>query len=248
MGISRVLQAIPVMVLACAFPVFSQGAGRPVMSPASDSKPVIVQPGAPGQPSRILPDDTRATAPPISPMDIEFIRDMILHHSQAVELTELIEDRTEDSEIRLLGARIMQSQTDEMEFMRKWLAVNRGRMGSLESLESLESRNPERERVSAPRTSGAGHGKSHEGMPGMLSPQQMIALKRASGKEFDRLFLLGMIQHHQGAIEMVGKLFSFPGTGQNAELFRFASDVYNDQRVEINTMQTMLRNRFPNIQ
>lgn len=203
------------------------------MSPASDSKPVIVQPGAPGQPSRILPDDTRATAPPISPMDIEFIRDMILHHSQAVELTELIEDRTEDSEIRLLGARIMQSQTDEMEFMKRWLkSVGQWDSGAV-----------------GQRTSSGKHSMpGHESMPGMLSPQQMIALKRASGEEFDRLFLLGMIQHHQGAIEMVGKLFSFPGTGQNAELFRFASDVYNDQRVEINTMQTMLRNRFPNIQ
>ena len=77
-------------------------------------------------------------------------------------------------------------------------------------------------------------------MPGMLTPKQMQALKKAKAAEFDRLFLTGMIQHHNGALKMVKDLFDTSGAGQDAELFNFATDVDSGQRAEIRIMQTML--------
>lgn len=80
-------------------------------------------------------------------------------------------------------------------------------------------------------------------MPGMLTAEQMDALKAAKGKEFDELFLKGMIQHHDGALNMVKELFDTAGAGQDAELFNFASDVDSGQRAEIKVMKTMLGER-----
>ena len=77
-------------------------------------------------------------------------------------------------------------------------------------------------------------------MPGMLTREQMKALEKARGAEFDRLFLSGMIQHHGGALVMVKDLFSSAGAGQDAEIFDFATDVDNSQRAEIKIMQKLL--------
>jgi len=192
----------------------------------SPAPPVVVQPGAPGQPTRTLPPSTRATLPPRSTKDVEFMQGMIMHHAQAVEMTALIESQTENKELRLLGARISQSQSDEMKFMKRW----------------LEARG---EPVSPPKSEMPGHeghdmSSHHMLMPGMLTPRQMDALRKAKGAEFDRLFLSGMIQHHNGALMMVKDLFDTAGAGQDAELFNFATDVDSGQRAEIKIMQTML--------
>lgn len=80
-------------------------------------------------------------------------------------------------------------------------------------------------------------------MPGMLTKEQMDALKAAKGAEFDRLFLQGMIQHHKGALVMVGELFNTAGSGQDSELFNFATDVDSGQRAEIKIMESMLGER-----
>ncbi len=202
----------------------------PVCAQQSDSQlpPVVVQPGAPGQPTRILPPTTRAKLPPRSPKDVEFIQGMIMHHAQAVEMTALIESRTENKELRLLGARIRQSQSDEMKFMKQWLEVRS---------EPVTMPMPEMS-MDMPGMDMSSH--QHMLMPGMLTPKQMDALKNARGKEFDKLFLTGMIQHHNGALEMVEDLFATAGAGQNAELFNFATDVDSGQRAEIKIMQTML--------
>ncbi len=77
-------------------------------------------------------------------------------------------------------------------------------------------------------------------MPGMLTAKQMDALRRAKGAAFDRLFLTGMIQHHNGALIMVKDLFNTAGAGQDSELFNFATDVDSGQRAEIRIMQNML--------
>lgn len=156
-----------------------------------------------------------------------------MHHAQAVEMTALIDSRTQNKNIRLLGARISQSQSDEINFMKRW----------------LESRN---QTISAPMMdmkamdmSGMNH-HDHHGhhsmttMPGMLTPAQMEALKKARGAEFDRLFLAGMIQHHIGALVMVKDLFAVAGAGQDAELFNFTTDVDTGQRAEIKIMQKLL--------
>src|SRR5207248_10893069 len=96
----------------------------------SPAPPVVVQPGAPGQPSRTLPPATRARLPPRSPKDVEFMQGMIMHHAQAVEMTALIESHTENKNLRLLGARISHSQSEEIRFMKRWLEA-RGEPTSL---------------------------------------------------------------------------------------------------------------------
>src|SRR6476660_5949652 len=83
--------------------------------------PVIVQPGAPGQPTKSLPASTTGVLPPSSPKDVEFMQGMIMHHAQAVEMTALIDSRTENKELRTLGARISHSQSEEIKFMEHWL-------------------------------------------------------------------------------------------------------------------------------
>jgi uncharacterized protein (DUF305 family) len=202
----------------------------PICAQQSDSNqpPVVVQPGAPGQPTRILPPSTRATLPPRSPKDVKFMQGMIMHHAQAVEMTALIEPRTENKNIRLLGARISQSQSDEMMFMKRWLEA-RG-----------EPVSPPMPGMSGMDMPGHDMSKHHALMPGMLTPKQMDALKKAKGAEFDRLFLRGMIQHHHGALTMVKELFETAGAGQDAELFNFATDVDSGQRAEIKIMETLL--------
>jgi uncharacterized protein (DUF305 family) len=195
------------------------------------SAPVIVQPGAPGQPTRTLPPSTRATLPPTSPADVKFMQGMITHHAQAVEMTALIESHTSNKDVRSLGARISHSQSAEIKFMKRWLAT-RG--------EPTSPIMPE-----MPGMDMSGHGMSHSMshsmlMPGMLTAEQMEALKKAKGEEFDRLFLTGMIQHHGGALTMVKDLFDTAGAGQDAEIFNFATDVDSGQRAEIRIMQTML--------
>lgn len=197
---------------------------------ASPDEPAIVRPGAPGQPSSKLPASTKASLPPTALKDVEFMQGMIMHHAQAVEMTALIAARTENKGVRLIGDRISQSQSDEMAFMKRWLEV-RGQSTSM----------------AMPMSQGGAHshGDHHSSsggmlMPGMLSPVQMSALKEAKGAEFDRLFLNGMIQHHEGALVMVKDLFDSAGTGQDAELFNFASDVDTGQRAEIKAMQNLL--------
>ncbi len=201
----------------------------PVCAQRSDPKdaPVVVQPGAPGQATRVLPPTTRATMPALSPKDVEFMQGMIMHHAQAVEMTALIESRTQNKELRLLGARISQSQSDEMNFMKRWLE-SRKQPTSMPEMEDMDI------------TDMSSHHYHHMLMPGMLTKKQMDALKKANGAEFDHLFLSGMIQHHNGALVMVKDLFDTTGAGQDAELFNFATDVDSGQRAEIKIMQTML--------
>jgi uncharacterized protein (DUF305 family) len=186
--------------------------------------PVVVQPGAPGQPSRTLPSSTRATLPPRSQADVEFMQGMIMHHSQAVEMTAMIALHTENKDLRTLGARISSSQSDEIKFMRRWLAA-RGETLSMPT-SGMPNMDMPQEKMAL--------------MPGMLTPDQMKALRKAKGAEFDRLFLTGMIQHHDGALTMVKDLFDTAGAGQDADLFNFATDADNTQRAEIRIMQAML--------
>ncbi len=193
---------------------------------ADPGTPVVVQPGAPGQPTRTLPPSTRATLPPRSSADVQFMQGMIIHHAQAVEMTALIASHTENKDLRSLGARISSSQSDEIKFMKRWLTA-RGEPVSL----------------TMPEMPGMDMSNQPMLMPGMLTPKQMEALQKAKGAEFDQLFLTGMIQHHTGALIMVKDLFDTAGSGQDAELFNFATDVDSGQRAEIRIMQTMLREK-----
>ncbi len=208
--------------------------GMVLLSPAVAQKkdsagPVVVQPGAPGAPTKALPPTTKAVLPPPSPADVDFMQGMIMHHAQAVEMTAMIASHTQNRELHSLGARISSSQTDEIKFMKRWLAA-RGQP------------------VMKPMPDMPGMDMSQQAMtlmPGMLTPEQMEALRKARGAEFDRLFLEGMIQHHGGALTMVKDLFDTAGAGQDAELFDFATDADNSQRAEILIMESMLKKDKP---
>ena len=151
---------------------------------------------------------------------------MIMHHGQAVEMTALINDRTSNKDLRLLGARISHSQAEEMKFMERWLKL-RGEPTTM-PMPSMH------------HMPGMDMSKYEMLMPGMLTKEQMEALRNAKATEFDRLFLKGMIPHHKGALVMVEELFNTAGSGQDSELFNFATDVDSGQRAEIRIMEKML--------
>ncbi|MEO8435290.1 MAG: DUF305 domain-containing protein [Pyrinomonadaceae bacterium] len=211
-----------------ALPVCAQQADAPA--------PIVVQPGAPGQPTRKLPPSTRAILPPRSPADVRFMQGMIMHHAQAVEMTALIESHPINKNLGSLGSRISSSQSDEIKFMKRWLEA-RG--------EPISPMMPEMHGMDMSSHAMSDSGSHSMLMPGMLTAKQMAALKKAKGKAFDRLFLRGMIQHHGGALIMVKDLFDTAGAGQDAELFNFATDVDSGQRAEIRIMQTMLGEKTP---
>jgi uncharacterized protein (DUF305 family) len=226
------------------------GTGSPGVLPPSGVGPAspeasspVVQPGAPGQAGRTLSPAAVAELPrpPHTDADVRFMRDMIGHHAQALEMTVLVPERSQREDIRLLARRIEISQASEIALMRRW----------------LEDRWEE-----APDPLGAGHGGGHHGggheaghaaghggdshahphggMPGMLTRDQLHRLASATGDEFDRIFLEYMIYHHEGALTMVAELFASPGAGQGGEIFEFASHVDADQRIEIARMTRML--------
>jgi uncharacterized protein (DUF305 family) len=189
----------------------------------------LIQPGAPGHESKSVTVDTAGT-PYRGPTDADtsFMQGMIMHHSQAVEMTDLLRTRSRNKELQELGKRISISQADEMQYMRQWLedrgqpvSTGHDHMDHMGAMKGMDM-------------------SSMPLMPGMLTPQQMQALSKATGRAFDNLFLTGMIQHHTGALVMVQNLFETPGAGQDAVLFDFATDVDNTQRAEINIMQGML--------
>jgi uncharacterized protein (DUF305 family) len=199
-------------------------------APASASVP-LVQPGAPGQPTKTLSGPTVGTAQRApTEADVKFMQDMVMHHSQAVEMVGLMKDRTKNPYLLELGQRISISQGDEILFMKRWLAffekpIAADGMGDMAGMDHMDHMSMD---MDMPM------------MPGMLSPRQMEALRKAKGPAFDHLFLTGMIQHHTGALSMVKELFRVPGSGQEPQLFDFTTDVEVTQQGEIDTMQNML--------
>lgn len=221
---ASVLAAASALASVSSLHIYAQQPGQ--------KTPVVVQPGAPGKPTRTLPATTKGKLPPVSTADVQFMQGMIVHHAQAVEMTALIESHTENKDVRSLGARISHSQADEIRFMKRWL-VTRGQPIS-DATHDMHKMHMNHKNMSHDQMAQMGL------MPGMLSSEQMEALRKAKGEEFDRLFLEGMIQHHGGALTMVKDLFDAAGSGQDAELFNFATDVDSGQRAEIRIMQNML--------
>ena len=193
----------------------------PQVTPSAPAEqPTIVQPGRPGEASKTVSAETsvRNAALPHTAADTRFMQGMIGHHAQALELSALVYANSQSDEMKMLAKRIEVSQLDEIQMMKEWLTA-RG--------EALPDEH-------------AHHAGDHALMPGMLTQAEMKALTAARGPEFDRLFLLGMIKHHQGALTMVRELFAAPGAAQDAEIFAFASDVDADQSMEIDRMSAML--------
>jgi uncharacterized protein (DUF305 family) len=194
-------------------------------APAQESAP-IVQPGAPGQPGKFLNEKTVWT-PAKAPFgaDVEFMQGMIMHHSQAVDMVALLRTRGKSPALKSFGEKISVSQSDEIGFMQRWLET-RGK--------------PTTMKMDHSHMSAAEMKNMNMLMPGMLTPEQMAALAKARGAQFDHLFLTGMIQHHGGALTMVEELFNTPGAAQDPVLFDFATDIENTQSAEIKIMRGML--------
>jgi uncharacterized protein (DUF305 family) len=196
-------------------------ASTPAAAPAgAAAAPLIVQPGAPGEASHVISAEkaTDLSQVQYTGADIKFMQGMIGHHSQAVEMTNLLKTRTTSDDMRKLALRIEVSQLDEIKMMQRWLEVRGQPAPGMQAMHM--------------------HGATL--MPGMLTPEEMERLAAAKGAEFDRLFLEGMIKHHGGAITMVHELFDTAGAAQDSEIFSFASDVDADQRMEIDRMGAML--------
>jgi uncharacterized protein (DUF305 family) len=161
-----------------------------------------------------------------APADVEFMQGMIPHHAQAVIMARWAVTHGARADIRILCERIAVAQSDEIRMMRRWLGERKQDVP-----DSLATRHVMKM-----------NGMVHETlMPGMLSDEQMRALDAARGAAFDRLFLVGMIGHHEGAIAMVRELFSHGDAGHDETVFRFAADVEADQSAELNKMRLMLQ-------
>lgn len=205
-------------VLAAALALTACTAAEPTPRPTSTAP--VVQLGAPGEDNRTLsPDEQLALgeSEPHTEADVAFVRDMLHHHAQALEMTGYVEERAADSGIRLLAERMRISQEDEMDQLETWLQT----------------------RGEPVRDPDAAHGDAHVLMPGMLTEEELAALEAAEGEAFDELFLRSMIRHHEGALVMIADLFASP-EGAEQELAQLANHFDSDQRVEIARMSGML--------
>ena len=206
-----------------------------IAAPAWAQSPPIFNPGAPGAPSRVISaaEAVALSRTTFTPGDAQFMQHMVVHHGQAVEMVELLRAKGADPKVKLMGERIALSQEAEIELMRNWLA-DRGQAQTMDMHAS---------HAGMSHAGHAGHSMPASDtpiMPGMLSPAQMQTLAASSGTDFDRLFLQGMIQHHQGALDMVDDLLAQPDAAQDPMLSDFASSVVADQSAEILRMQSLL--------
>ena len=142
-----------------------------------------------------------------SPADIEFAQGMIPHHQQAIVMAKIALKKSHDARIISLAKAIRDAQGPEVLIMKKWL--------------------------SEAKVSSMGMSMM---MDGMLSTRELNALKSASGANFDKLFLRGMIQHHQGAIRMAEKV----SASSNPEVKRLSQNIIAAQRNEIIKMRVLL--------
>jgi len=147
--------------------------------------------------------------------DVEFMQGMIAHHAQAIVMSKLAEANSANPQLLKLSRKIDQSQVPEIHIMQQWLGRNEQFAPDTASWHTMT-------------------------MDGMLSADEIKALGAAKGIDFDRLFLVGMIKHHEGAIKMVDDLFKSPGAGQEVDTNVFANDVVTAQTAEIGIMRRLL--------
>ena len=216
----RPLHPLPAAAIAAGMACLLTGAT------GSAAQPPIVQPGAPGEPSRAISAAEASDLAGIrfSEADVKFMQGMIPHHAQALEMTALVAARSGRDAMRRLAQRIELSQEDEIAMMQEWL----------------------RARGQAVSAMDAHHAPGWEPMPGMLTEARRLdRLAAAQAAEFDRLFLELMIKHHQGALTMVENLLDQRGAAQDSQLFAFTSDITSDQSMEIDRMDAMLAELSP---
>ncbi len=189
----------------------------------------IIQPGAPGQPSRQITavEASDLTSLRVTDADVKFMQGMIMHHAQALEMSALVETRSRQQDVKLLAERIALSQADEITMMEEWLQNNN-------------------KPLSDPEADHSNHDGNHsEMMPGMISAADLASLAAADGLAFDTLFLQLMIKHHQGAVTMVERLLAQAGSAQDSVMFEFTNEVTTEQNNEIERMTAMLAGFSP---
>jgi uncharacterized protein (DUF305 family) len=157
-----------------------------------------------------IPDGVLYTVP-----DVEFMQGMIAHHAQAIYMSNMAEAHHADSRVLRLAEKIAQSQIAEIRIMQDWLSRNGQAVPDSSSWRTMQ-------------------------MAGMLSPAQLDSLDAARGPAFDHAYLTYMIQHHEGALQMVKDLFATPGAAQDIDVSVFANDVVTVQTAEIGAMERML--------
>ena len=212
-------------VLACVAGVVLLSGCTSSDERALDPDVVHLQAGAPGQPNVRLteaPPEELALGSPFSDADVGFMRDMQVHHEQALAMTAMVEERTEREDLRLFVQRMDISQTGELEQLERLLD---------EHVQAVE-------RTGGDHDAHSGHtgDGDHSDMPGMLSDDELAALEAARGDDFARLFLQAMTKHHDGALAMVAEVLSTEGALADQRLSEFAQHVDSDQRIELDRM------------
>jgi len=203
----------PVLLLLIAVACASGNPATPRTSPQAPSTTASAR------------DTTEKPQSGVNAADVSFISGMIGHHAQAIVMSKWAPTHGASPAVVTLAERIINAQQDEITAMRKWLGDHHQPV-------------PE---VSAHGIMMDMNGMHHEMvMPGMLTDAQLKQLDEARGKEFDRLFLTFMIQHHRGAVTMVNDLFATSGAAQEVSVYKLASDAFADQTTEIERMQKML--------
>jgi uncharacterized protein (DUF305 family) len=218
--VNRLFQSFAAASAAATLVLTASNAG----AQSSDTGPASHADGTMTPAERAHADNGR---PPYTAEDLHFMQGMIGHHAQAVVMAGWAASHGASPEVQILCKKIDVAQRDEIATMQQWL---RDRKETV----------PQPTFTVAGTTMGDMPGMSGGLMPGMLNAQQMAQLDSARGKDFDRLFLTDMIQHHEGALTMVQTLFDTKGSGNEDTIFKFASDVNSDQMVEIERMQGML--------
>ena len=184
--------------------------------------PAVGAMGAEAAMARARADSARL---PYTKADVDFMSGMISHHAQAIKMAGWAPTHGASPALARMAERIVVGQADEIELMQSWLRDRRQPVPDADPA-GMKMKMGDVEHVML--------------MPGMLTEAQMKQLDAARGKEFDRLFLTFMIQHHRGAIDMVRQLLSSHGAAQDETVFKFANEVEIDQSEEIQRMQLML--------
>lgn len=189
--------------------------------PAAAEAPVV-QPGGPGDPTALIDPADVDPEDPWNHADVAFMQMMIWHHAQALDMSELAADRAGSPQVRALAERIRAAQGPEIMSMAAW----------------LDERGMEVPRADQDAESWDHAAHGHDGMAGMLTDAEMEQLAASTGSEFDRLFLEGMIGHHEGALEMADHVTV---EGEDLRVSELAADISVGQAAEIGRMEDLLR-------
>ncbi len=208
------LAAVAVLALgACDSGGTEASGGDGTAHSVAEKGPGVLAPGKPGEPAKTLSAAEAAKAAPDNTpnsADFTYAHMMIVHHGQALKMTDLVAERADAKQVKRLAERITAAQKPEIGMMEAWLKNNGGAKQS--------------------------HGHNHATMPGMATEAQLTQLRAAKGKAFDELFLKLMITHHQGAITMATEALS---EGRNVQIEEMANDVLSQQTAEMNRMRSM---------